>query len=435
MKLMMHIAPNNAQNSMDFLSMPPPNMPMNTPFVMAGERMSGARAPRSKTTPFLVNRDSTDGSMDLDLDPVDWIADSTSRMDANINDRIVYRTSGVNLTNEYNRAVNDDPSASKASDHQFKVPNAPAPSLKAAKRHLFNANNDVTMANGLSGNVNGFPSTAIPTSISNTHDNVKNSRMDVSNNHGNVSTNSNRNNDATNNIFGGRQNQPPTTNNHQNVSNDPGNSSNANNGAIFNGNGINSSNTRSNAENGLFGSMSNFTGSKNPSNEHRGTSNINQDSNGPDKVSKASVFSRLNYNAMDVELSQQNNQKYNAIFTNDNSMDENQLEDIENDDIYVDDEDDDDDGQQTNNSGQNNFNGKMITKAMQKQQTNAANLFESGLFATNGPSGIQSAGEQTANQRFGNLNQQPLNGPANSGSFFFQHFGILMGPSMILFQN
>lgn len=409
MKQMMDIMPNNAQNSMDFLLMPPPNMQMNTPFVMSGERMSGGRVSQSNATPFLLNRDSSDRHMDLDSDLANWNVNPSKTNGAGTNtniDRVVFRTNGVNLENGHSGAANAF--SSTTNNDQFKVPNVRESTLNAAKRDLFNTDG-MTVTNGHSDVVNGFSGSRTSTSTSNGHSNAQNNHSDVSNNHENVpiTTNGPTNHSvATNNIFGG----------HQNVSNDRENKSNANKGALFNGNGMNDTNTRTDAENGLFGVMNRFTGAKNSTNDHQVAPNNNHSevSNGHEKASNASVFSRLNYNSnhtgrnngMDIGSSQTlqtKKPKYDAIFTNRHSMDadDNRFEDVENDGIYADDDD-----EQHTNYGQKNFNE--TTTATANQQTNAANLFGTTQFTMNGPLGTKNDND---------LSQQP-NGQTNSGKFF-----------------
>lgn len=80
---------------MDFLLMPPPNMQMNTPFVLAGERMSGGLARPSNATPSLVARSNW---MDVDFTDTVWNANANrNATDTSTSERVVFRTNRVNL--------------------------------------------------------------------------------------------------------------------------------------------------------------------------------------------------------------------------------------------------------------------------------------------------------------------------------------------------
>lgn len=325
MKQMMNIPANHSsQNSLDFLLMPPPNMRMNTPFVMSGERMSGVRASRqANATPFLLNHNSSDRIMDLDLDPTNWY-DNPVKMNSfgaskDANERVVFRTSGVNTTNGQSGTVNG-----------------------------------FSMANGHS-------SATISTNTSNGHFNGQNYHEN-----GSAITNA-----SANNIFGG----------HQNVSN----SSNAKKSAVFNETGMNDTKNRSSAENGLFGEINRFTGAKNPSNGHEKMpnpssvfTNLNYNTNDTGRYNKMDIESSQNSSTAGT-----NKQKYGADFTNgQNEMDadENGFDNDDNGDIYVGDD------EQNTNYGQNKFSCNIeATTATSKQQTNAANLFGTAKFTMNGP--------------------------------------------------
>lgn len=412
MKIMMQKSINHAPNSLDFLLLPPPNMQMNTPFVMSGELMSDGRSKRSNATPFLLRHDSIDQNMDLDCDPTNWNINtnmSKTNTGTSTNDKIVFRTNGVNLTNGYSgtanglsSVTNDFTSSSKISNNQSKASNGGESTLNAAKRDFFNTNS-VTMANGHSGAVNGYSGSTSSAGPSNGQCNAQYQSLFENRTNGSTTNRS----VVTNNIFGGQQGH--TTNSHQNVTDDRGNKSNADNRALSNKNGINDINTRFDTKNGLFGANNNHS----------------EASNSRKKASNATGFSHLNYNSNDnsrnnvmvVESSQTsrafgtNKQKSDDVFTDDHSIDadnngfdDNRSNDDENVNIYADGDD-----EQSINYDQNDLNDNLKTTVTAKQQTNATNLFGTAQFAINN-------GDQAANRRFDDFNQQP-NGQTNSGNF------------------
>lgn len=350
MKLMMDKPPNNAQNSMDFLLMPPPNMQMNTPFVLSGARMR--RAPQQPNdTPSLLSRDSFDQNMDLEYDTANVKMSKTNASATNTNnDRVVFRTSGVNLTNGFSGAANGHSSVTKTS----KVEND---QLNAAKRDLFNLNGTNEAANAFSGSSNSI-------GISNGRENTS----DASN--GSLFGN------GTNGIFG-RQ---------QNISNETAPKLNNDiNGCLLNG----------------------FAGEK---------KNLSENLITHEKTSvKQSVFSRLSFDSnstgrnktMDVESSKK---KYDAVFINGHTTDK---DDNRFDDMAGIHSDGDEPKNTTANNGQNQSNGNLKTK----QQTNAADLFETAPFPMNAVRATINGGDNAANQKFGDFNQQP-SGKPNSSKIF-----------------
>lgn len=368
MKLMMDNSTNPAQNSLDFLLMPPPNMPMNTPFVMSSERMSGGRALQSNATPFLLRQDSIDHNMDLDCDSTNWNVKTSNTngfgkngADTNINDKIVFRTNGGNLANGYSGAANGLEKAtndfeSSSLNNQFKTPTGRGIELNAAKR----ATNGMTMV------ANGYSGSKTSTTNSNGYDNAQNTHSVVSNNHENASATKNGSlfPNGTTSIFGGHQGH--NTNIEQDVSNDHGYKWNANKGALFNGNGNNGTNIRHDV------------------------------SNGHEKASNASIFPRLNHNSNDTGqnnvMESESSQTLHVVdaskqklYSDDNGFDDNRFYDDGNDNIYAADDE----------QRQKNFNDNLTATA--KQQTSTVNSFGMAQFD-------------------GNLNQQP-NGQTNSGNF------------------
>lgn len=128
-KLIMNISLN--PNPMDFLLMPSPNMQMNTLFVMAGGRMFGGIVSHSNAMSFLVNRDSGDRTMDSDYDRPDWNANANGMNDlqrsvvaTSTNDRVVFRTSGVNLSNGHVGAANEKKNATNQACQMHRIINS-----------------------------------------------------------------------------------------------------------------------------------------------------------------------------------------------------------------------------------------------------------------------------------------------------------------------
>lgn len=243
MKSMMDIpSSNNAQNAMDFLLMPPPNMQMNTPFLLSGAR---GRASQSIATPFLLGRDSFDQNMELDSDTPNWMKNASkpnvpARNGSNTNDRIVFSTNGHSSV--ANRSFNATKTTNRAtSNNQLNVENGcETETLNAAKRDLFNVNGTALAS---AANSNGRENTFAATNGS----------------------------DTTNNRFGGQQH---ISSDHEKLTNG--------------------------ASNGTFDKMNDFSSAKNHLNDrHRGSQqNHLKNSTGPEKaIAGRSVFSRLNFDS------------------------------------------------------------------------------------------------------------------------------------------
>lgn len=196
---------------------------------------------------------------------------------------------------------------------------------------------------------------------------------------------------ATNNIFGGQQRA--STSSQPNSSNDHGNSP--------NGNKMNVINKQVNNDiNGPFNA-------KNPSNDHHAISPKNHTDN-----FNQSVFSRLNFNAVNTGRNNAIGVQYDAGFTNGQTM---------NGDDNV--NDGNDEPNTMANNARKQFNGNLKTTSTTTRRTNDVNLFEAIPFSMNNGGG-GSGDVPAANQGFVHFNQQP-----NSGNFLF-HLLTLIPPKM-----
>lgn len=404
MQLMMNESLKRARNLHDFPAMHPPlppNMHMNTPSVVFGERKSNGTVPRSN------------GRL----------------AETNTNDRIELRANGIEQSNRTKcagngllcTATNAFPGSSNMTSNQFEAPNSRGRTVNAGKQDL-SSTNVASLVNGQGhmyyGAANGLCSSATSTSSlpNRFFDPKHNDRSDVSNNQVIVSTTANRppiengTNGSTNcfvvpnNAIG-----DPRTNNHQNASNV----------------------THSEAENGLLGKWDAFIGVKNSSNDHQGvqtqdhsagTLNGNGNGNYHEMASNVPILPHSSYNSNDAHrineklnqnlpASSASEQKNDDVSTNDHSMDVN-------DSGFVDDRVDDDGNYyaytdtdtDTDDDDERNFDDNLKTPATSKQQTNAANLCETAQPVKNGSS--TSGGNKT----FGSINQHP-SAQTNSGNF------------------
>lgn len=416
MKLMESKMSNHSQkqNEMDFLLMPPPNMQMNTPMVLLGERTG--RVPQSNATPFLMNQNSSIHFMDLDMDfdPANLNTglsntngSGRNKAGSSVNaDKVVYRTNGApynNVTNGHSgaangssKATNDLTSTAKSANNygtQSNSANGCENALNAAKKDLFHLNNTLNVTHKSTGAVNGSSGTANSTDTTNdgyceaqkNHPNALNTHSIQSREASTISNGSlfetNRFNGSTNHssvansIFGGNHG---FTNSHQNISNERQNTSSTSNDAFSNAN----SNSRfSGTSNGLFGEMIRFANTENPS-----TGN-NQHSNDHEKRSNASVFSRLNFNANNTGRNNAMNIGLKQIVAIDGNKQKNDAKIDHLMDVHDNGFDDDaihsDDDEQNTNFDQNDFNSNFKATTTANQPTNRVHLFETAPFPTN----------------------------------------------------
>lgn len=337
MQLMMSksLSTNQAQNSMDFLLMPPPNMKMNTPFVLSGSRMGRAQP---CATPFLFDRDTSDREMmDLDFDTAYWSNNNANKTNvpakngSSASDRVVFRTNGHTVAaNRSTTATDATNRPSAASKNALNVENGRETQANAAKADLFNSNSTSKDA-GPKASTAGSSSATKP-------------------------------------IFGGQQH-------------------------IVTVNAYASNVCKSVAVNEKLNTDQNGAsgGSDDPFDEMNGES-----SNGHEEASVGqSVFSRLNFDSTNTDRNNAyGTQKSGANFTNAHPMNADDNDANVNDDIQPNGRDYYSNTMANNNGKkQSNDNLKMARNAT--SQTNTAHLFETAPFPTNGRQSAENNGGQS----------------------------------------
>lgn len=393
---------NIAQQSdtLDFLKMPPPSMPMNTPFAMFGERTG--RMSQTNATPFMLSRDSNNLNMEMDLDCETVYSNGNSNKvngfgrdvaGPNATDRIVYRTKGVNAMNGYSGATNN-------TKNDFTGTNVIAENT--ANIHYAASSNHTTIINDLENQLNAAKRNLF---MSSTND--ANSHGDAGTSNGPRDTQSNH--QATGNDYNGVKS---TSIGYSDVSNGRENTLSANNIGIFKSTDTNG---QSGVINGLF-AKTNTSVTRAP-NEHSGNSNSHA------ATSRESVFTRLYFNSSDTRRNNgmrvdarqalatgSSNQKCDDNFQNGHTMNTDDDNDGNNDDAHF-----DCDEQNALICGQRD-DDNLASKVNANHRTSATNLFESAPYALNDPSATTNGGEYASNRKFADLNPQP-NGQANSGNF------------------